>query len=104
MATCSGGSFPSAIANSRSKVAASSLEIPAFTKASCALIPSPAHNINAQLCGGNWTGKIEYLYLDFGTVTSTTTNLLNSTPLAVSLRSRVVDQVCARGSELQVRF
>jgi opacity protein-like surface antigen len=32
--------------------------------------------------GGNWTGKIEYLYLDFGTVTSTTTNLLNSTPLA----------------------
>jgi iron complex outermembrane recepter protein len=54
--------------------------------------------------GGNWTGKIEYLYLDFGTVTSTTTNLLNSTPLAVSLRSRVVDQVARAGVNYKFDF
>ena len=54
--------------------------------------------------GGNWTGKVEYLYLDFGTVTSTTTNLLNSTPLAVSLRSRVVDQVARAGVNYKFDF
>jgi opacity protein-like surface antigen len=54
--------------------------------------------------GGNWTGKIEYLYLDFGTVTSTTANLLNSTPLAVSLRSRVVDQVARVGVNYKFDF
>jgi opacity protein-like surface antigen len=47
--------------------------------------------------GGNWTGRIEYLYLDFGTVTSATTNLLNSTPLALLLHSRVTDQVARAG-------
>ena len=54
--------------------------------------------------GGNWTGKVEYLYLDFGTATSTTTNLLNSTPLAVSLRSRVVDQVARAGVNYKFDF
>jgi len=49
-------------------------------------------------------GKIEYLYLDFGTATSTTTNLLNSTPLAVSLRSRVVDQVAHAGVNYKFDF
>jgi hypothetical protein len=49
-------------------------------------------------------GKIEYLYLDFGTATSTTTNLLNSTPLAVSLRSRVVDQVARAGVNYKFDF
>jgi opacity protein-like surface antigen len=54
--------------------------------------------------GGNWTGKIEYLYLDFGTATSTTTNLLNSTPLAVSLHSRVIDQVARAGVNYKFDF
>ena len=49
-------------------------------------------------------GKIEYLYLDFGTATSTTTNLLNSTPLTVSLRSRVVDQVAHAGVNYKFDF
>ena len=49
-------------------------------------------------------GKGEYLYLDFGTAMSTTTNLLNSTPLAVSLRSRVVDQVARAGVNYKFDF
>jgi iron complex outermembrane recepter protein len=47
--------------------------------------------------GGNWTGKVEYLYLDFGRVTTTATNPLNSTPLAVSFDSRVTTQVARVG-------
>jgi opacity protein-like surface antigen len=54
--------------------------------------------------GGNWTGKVEYLYLDFGTATSTTTNLLNSTPLAVLLHSRVIDQVARAGVNYKFDF
>src|SRR5207253_7392669 len=47
--------------------------------------------------GGNWTGKVEYLYLDFGRVTTAATNPLNSTPLAVSFDSRVTTQVARVG-------
>jgi opacity protein-like surface antigen len=47
--------------------------------------------------GGNWTGKVEYLYLDFGRVATTATNPLNSTPLAVSFDSRVTTQVARVG-------
>src|SRR5205814_123832 len=38
---------------------------------------------------GNLTGKVEYLYLDFGTVSTSAINQLNSTPLAISLDSHV---------------
>ena len=54
--------------------------------------------------GGNWTGKVEYLYLDFGTATSTTTNLLNSTPLVVSMQSRVIDHVARAGVNYKFDF
>ena len=54
--------------------------------------------------GGNWTGKVEYLYLDFGTATSTTTNLLNSTPLVVSIQSRVIDHVARAGVNYKFDF
>jgi opacity protein-like surface antigen len=47
--------------------------------------------------GGNWTGKVEYLYLDFGRVTTAATNPLNSTPLAVNFDSRVTTQVARVG-------
>src|SRR5262249_36309979 len=33
---------------------------------------------------GNWTGKVEYLYLDFGRVATAATNPLNATPLAAT--------------------
>jgi iron complex outermembrane recepter protein len=47
--------------------------------------------------GGNWTGKIEYLYLDFGTVSTTATLPQNSTPLAVTFNSRVTENLVRLG-------
>jgi iron complex outermembrane recepter protein len=47
--------------------------------------------------GGNLTGKIEYLYLDFGTVSVTGSNPLNGTPIAVAFNSRVTDNVLRVG-------
>jgi opacity protein-like surface antigen len=38
---------------------------------------------------GNWTGKIEYLHLDFGRDAIDASNLQNATPLVVSLNSHV---------------
>jgi outer membrane immunogenic protein len=46
---------------------------------------------------GNLTGKVEYLYVDFGRVSTIATNPLNSTPLAVSLDSRVTNQLVRVG-------
>src|SRR5262249_30237760 len=42
---------------------------------------------------GNLTGKVEYLYLDFGRVSTAATNPLNSTPLAINFDSRVTNQI-----------
>ncbi len=47
--------------------------------------------------GGNWTGKIEYLHLDFGTVSTAASNLLNSTPVAVFFNSRITDRIVRAG-------
>src|SRR5262245_50432771 len=46
---------------------------------------------------GNLTGKIEYLYLDFGSVLISTTNPLNATPVAVNLESRIADHIVRVG-------
>jgi iron complex outermembrane receptor protein len=46
---------------------------------------------------GNWTGKVEYLYLDFGRVSTAATNPLNSTPLAINFDSRVTNQIVRVG-------
>jgi iron complex outermembrane receptor protein len=46
---------------------------------------------------GNLTGKVEYLYLDFGRVSTAATNPLNATPLAVSLNARVTDHIVRVG-------
>src|SRR4029450_7176409 len=46
--------------------------------------------------------KIEYLYLDFGRVSTATTNPLNATPIAVNLESRVSDHIVRVG--LNYRF
>jgi opacity protein-like surface antigen len=48
--------------------------------------------------GGNWTGKIEYLYLDFGKVSTTASLPTNSTPLGINFNSRVMDHMCAWAS------
>jgi len=47
--------------------------------------------------GGNWTGKIEYLYLDFGKVSSAAGLPTNSTPLAINFNSHVTDHIVRVG-------
>src|SRR5262249_59564813 len=47
--------------------------------------------------GGNWTGKIEYLYLDFGKVSTTASLPTNSTPLGINFNSHVTDQIVRVG-------
>jgi opacity protein-like surface antigen len=47
--------------------------------------------------GGNWTGKIEYLYLDFGKVSATASLPTNSTPLGINFNSRVTDHIVRVG-------
>jgi ATP-dependent protease La (LON) substrate-binding domain/Outer membrane protein beta-barrel domain len=47
--------------------------------------------------GGNWTGKIEYLYLDFGKVSTTAGLPTNSTPLAINFNSHVTDHIVRVG-------
>src|SRR5262249_24044129 len=46
---------------------------------------------------GNWTGKIEYLYLDFGTVSTPAGLPTNSTPLAINFNSHVTDHIVRVG-------
>jgi iron complex outermembrane receptor protein len=52
--------------------------------------------IEAHL-SGNVTGKVEYLYLGFGRVSTTAINPLNATPLALTLDSRVTDHIVRVG-------
>jgi outer membrane immunogenic protein len=47
--------------------------------------------------GGNWTGKVEYLYLDFGTVSTVASLPQNSTPVAVNFDSRVTEHLVRLG-------
>jgi opacity protein-like surface antigen len=46
---------------------------------------------------GNLTGKLEYLYLDFGRVSAATSNPLNVTPVAINFDSRVTNHVARAG-------
>jgi outer membrane immunogenic protein len=46
---------------------------------------------------GNWTGKIEYLHMDFGRDSIDAADPLNATPLAVNLNSRITDDVVRLG-------
>jgi outer membrane immunogenic protein len=47
--------------------------------------------------GGNWTGKLEYLYLDLGREAYSAVNLANATPVRVDLSSRVTDHILRAG-------
>jgi high affinity Mn2+ porin len=47
--------------------------------------------------GRNWTGKLEYLHLDFGRDTVDVTNPLNATPVAIGLNSRMTDDILRLG-------
>src|SRR5215470_11014162 len=46
---------------------------------------------------GNVTGKVEYLYMDFGTVSASVTNALNATPITFSASSHVTDNIVRAG-------
>jgi opacity protein-like surface antigen/outer membrane receptor protein involved in Fe transport len=52
--------------------------------------------IEAHL-GGAWTGKVEYLHLDFGTVSSTAVNDMGSPLIVVDLNSRITENVVRVG-------
>jgi len=56
--------------------------------------------VEARLVG-NWTGKIEYLYMDFGSITTGVNNQLNMT-LTAAFNSRIADQIVRAG--LNYRF
>jgi outer membrane immunogenic protein len=46
---------------------------------------------------GNWTGKIEYLYMDLGTVSTTAPLLTNSPPIYATWSSRITDNILRVG-------
>src|SRR5262249_37159746 len=52
--------------------------------------------VEARLIG-NWTGKIEYIHLDFGRDSIDAANPLNQTSLAVGLNSRITDDIVRVG-------
>jgi opacity protein-like surface antigen len=47
--------------------------------------------------GGNGTGKIEYLYLEFGKVSTTASLPTNSTPPGINFNSRITDDIVRVG-------
>jgi outer membrane immunogenic protein len=47
--------------------------------------------------GGNWTGKIEYLYMDFGKYTTSGILLLNAPPIRADLASKITDNILRVG-------
>jgi outer membrane receptor protein involved in Fe transport/opacity protein-like surface antigen len=47
--------------------------------------------------GGHWTGKIEYLHMDFGTLASGGDNSTSVPPLTVGFNSRITDDVVRAG-------
>ena len=46
---------------------------------------------------GNVTGKIEYLYIDFGTISTSVTNPFNAIPVTLSSNSRITDNIVRVG-------
>src|SRR3954453_8925409 len=46
---------------------------------------------------GNVTGKIEYLYMDFGSISTSVTNPFNATPVTLSSNSRMTDNIMRVG-------
>jgi outer membrane immunogenic protein len=52
--------------------------------------------VEARLVG-NWTGRVEYLYVDLGEITSTGLLATNVPPLRVSYSSRVTDNIVRIG-------
>jgi len=47
--------------------------------------------------GGNWTGKIEYLYLDLGRFNTSAVLLANAPPIRANISSRITDNIARVG-------
>ena len=47
--------------------------------------------------GGNWTGKIEYLYMDLGRFNTNTVLLTNTPPIGATYSSRITDNIVRAG-------
>src|SRR5208337_2834100 len=52
--------------------------------------------VEAHLAG-NWTGKIEYLHMDFGNASTAAADPLNATPLALGINTRITDDILRLG-------
>ena len=53
--------------------------------------------------GGNWTGKVEYLYLDLGTINATqTAAIVGAAPVTGVLSTRVRDQIFRAGVNYRI--
>jgi outer membrane immunogenic protein len=52
--------------------------------------------VEARL-GGNWSGKLEYLYMDLGTVSTAVPLLTNSPPIYATWSSRITDNIVRVG-------
>jgi outer membrane immunogenic protein len=52
--------------------------------------------------GGNWTGKIEYLYIDLGTISGSATLLTSSPALLFIYSSRITDNILRVGLNLKL--
>ena len=46
---------------------------------------------------GNVTGKVEYLYMDFGNVSASINDPLNATPITLAFSSRITDNIVRAG-------
>ena len=42
---------------------------------------------------GNWTGKIEYLHMDFGSASTAAVDPANATPIALGINTRITDDI-----------
>jgi opacity protein-like surface antigen len=51
---------------------------------------------------GNWTGKIEYLHLDFGSASTATADPLNATPIALGINTRITDDIVRAGLNYRI--
>src|SRR5262249_250712 len=52
--------------------------------------------------GGNWTGKIEYLHLNFGNASTATADPLNATPIALGINTRITDDILRLGLNYRI--
>jgi high affinity Mn2+ porin len=51
---------------------------------------------------GNWTGKIEYLHLDFGSASTATADYANATPIAVGINTRITNDILRLGVNYRI--